>query len=126
MRETSGVREITARLTEGAVKLVMLAIVTVAIVGAMGEGVHELWNWLMPGIFHLPAIGYWQSVGLLALSWILFGGFGWLGRPGRHGRHRSRLAERWEQMTREERDRLREGLRRPHGDPGTQAEESRA
>jgi len=33
-----------------------------------------LWNWLMPKIFGLPQIGYWESWGLLVLAKILFGG----------------------------------------------------
>ena len=33
-----------------------------------------LWNWLMPTIFKLPAITFWQAVGLLILSHILFKG----------------------------------------------------
>ena len=31
-----------------------------------------LWNWLMPTIFGLTKITYWQSLGLLILSSILF------------------------------------------------------
>lgn len=31
-----------------------------------------LWNWLMPAIFGLPMIGFFKSLGLLALSYILF------------------------------------------------------
>lgn len=31
-----------------------------------------LWNWLMPDIFGLPEITYWQAWGLLVLSHILF------------------------------------------------------
>ncbi len=30
-----------------------------------------LWNWLMPVIFGLPRIGYWQGWGLVLLSHIL-------------------------------------------------------
>ena len=33
-----------------------------------------LWNWLMPVIFGLTEITYWQAVGLLLLSKILFTG----------------------------------------------------
>lgn len=32
-----------------------------------------LWNWLMPVIFGLTTITFWQALGLLALSKILFG-----------------------------------------------------
>ncbi len=34
-----------------------------------------LWNWLIPSIFHLTAITFWQAAGLFALSRLLFGGF---------------------------------------------------
>jgi len=42
----------------------------------MGWVVMALWNWLMPDIFGLTTITYWQAWGLLALSTILFKGFG--------------------------------------------------
>jgi len=31
-----------------------------------------LWNWLMPTIFSLPEITFWQSGGIILLSAILF------------------------------------------------------
>jgi len=33
-----------------------------------------LWNWIMPAISPLSSITYWQAMGLLVLSRILFGG----------------------------------------------------
>ena len=35
-----------------------------------------LWNWLMPTIFSLTEITFWQAAGLLILSKIIFSGFG--------------------------------------------------
>ncbi|MFA5909359.1 MAG: hypothetical protein WC815_11315 [Vicinamibacterales bacterium] len=35
-----------------------------------------LWNWLVPGLFGLRQLGFWEALGLLALCRILFGGFG--------------------------------------------------
>ncbi|WP_117880730.1 hypothetical protein [Aureibaculum luteum] len=35
-----------------------------------------LWNWLMPLIFGLPLLNYWQAVGLFILLKILIGGCG--------------------------------------------------
>jgi hypothetical protein len=35
-----------------------------------------LWNWLVPDIFNGPVLGYWQTLGLLILSKILFSGIG--------------------------------------------------
>ena len=42
-----------------------------------------LWNWIIPDIFGLGTITYWQAFGMLILAKILFGGF------GRHGHSRS-------------------------------------
>ena len=68
-----------------------------------------LWNRLVPAIFGLRAITFWQALGLLILSKILFGGFH--GRPGFGGHWRQRMMERWEQMTPEEREKFRAGIR---------------
>ena len=32
-----------------------------------------LWNWLMPAIFHLPEITFWQTIGLMVLSRLILG-----------------------------------------------------
>ena len=74
-----------------------------------GEIVRQLWNWLLPPLFGWRQVTFWQALGILALCRILFGGFGWHG-SGRSN-FRRRMAERWEQMTPEERERFRQGLR---------------
>lgn len=76
-----------------------------------------LWNWLMPAVFSLHAIGFWQALGLLVLSKILFSGF--RGRPGYPGEWRMRFIRRWDQMAPEERDKFRAGLREPCGPGGS-------
>lgn len=68
-----------------------------------------LWNWLMPHLFGLQIIGFWHALGILILSKILFGGF--RGPFGRSMHWRRRFIERWEQMTPEERDKFRAGMR---------------
>lgn len=35
-----------------------------------------LWNWLMPAIFGLGQINFWQAFGIVLLAKILFSGFG--------------------------------------------------
>jgi hypothetical protein len=88
----------------GAFRIIFKVAVGIAVVGAL---VMLLWNWLMPALFSgAQPIGYWQALGILLLSKILFGGF--------HGDFRSRMLERrermerWERMTPEERDVLKE------------------
>jgi len=51
-----------------------LGIATAAVIGAfiLGLIVALLWNWLMPTIFDLPTINYWQGWGLACMIGILF------------------------------------------------------
>jgi len=81
-----------------------------------GEIVMHLWNWLMPALFGLHAITFWQGLGLLVLARILVGGLGG-GGGARNGRQRRHLRERWENLTPEEREKLREWMRTRHGGP---------
>jgi hypothetical protein len=42
--------------------------------GFVGTAIfHVLWNWTIPGIFHLPEITFWQAFRLLLLFGILLG-----------------------------------------------------
>ena len=79
-------------------------IVGVAIVALLGLVVMSLWNALLPAIIGVKSIGFWQALGLLALSRILFGGLGL--RPGMFsmGRERRRMHERWMRMNPEQRE----------------------
>ena len=78
-----------------------------------GEIVMRLWNWLLPPLFGWHQIAFWQALGLLVLCRILFGGFHGHGggRIGWRRRMRERMLERWERMTPEERERLRQEWR---------------
>ena len=49
-----------------------------------GAVIMWLWNCLMPVIFHLGVITYWQAIGLAVLGRLLFGGFHH--GPRHHGR----------------------------------------
>ena len=68
-----------------------------------GLVVRELWNWLLPTLFGLPRVTFWQALGLLMLCRILFGGF------GLHGSGRSR------RMAPEDRERFRQRVRERFG-----------
>ena len=102
-----------------ALKFVVIVAIVLAVMSFIAM---NLWNWLVPALFTGPQINFWQALGLLALSRLLFGGFrprgpfghghfghGGPGRHGRFGRHMHRM--HWSSMTREERHRMREHLR---------------
>ena len=64
-----------------------------------------IWNWLMPMLLGLREVTFWQAVGILALSRILFGGVGFGGGGGRS-------RGRWDRhLSAEERERFRSRMR---------------
>ncbi len=79
-------------------------------IGMAGVVTMALWNTLMPTIFSLPAVSFWQALGMLVLSRLFFGSFG-----GR--RRRMRFAG---SMTPEERERFREAMRGKCGDAASE------
>ncbi len=102
-----------------AIKILMIGILAIFVFGWITM---YLWNNLMPAIFGLKVITFWQALGLLLLGKILFGGFHRHGggRPG-WKRH---MEERFATMTPEEREKFRAGMRgrswcRPRGDVAT-------
>ncbi len=106
------------------VKLIEIAIVIVIIMAGFVTAVLFLWNWLMPALFGLRAITYWQALGLLGLCWILFRGPRvWMG-DGMRWRHRMRA--RWEHMTPEEREKFRAAMTARCGGSRAPAEGSKA
>jgi hypothetical protein len=65
-----------------------------------------LWNALMPDIFNLRQITFWQALGLLVLAKILFSGF--RGGPKAYGSRwkRDALREGWANMTPEQQEKF--------------------
>jgi hypothetical protein len=68
-----------------------------------GEIVKLLWNWLVPSIFGLRPLTFWEAAGMLALCRILFGGV-----AGRSGRNIRDYSERRQQYRERFRQRIRE------------------
>jgi hypothetical protein len=89
-----------------ATKILKWTLLGVVFVIAFGGLVMVLWNWLIPSIFNLREINFWEALGLLVLGKLLFGGF--------HGKDKSR-SMRWKQhyynkfssMTPEDRERFK-------------------
>ena len=59
--------------TEETLSRVLLALGVIALLGILlGLPLQLLWNWLMPTIFNLPKITFWQAMGLNIMASILF------------------------------------------------------
>lgn len=92
---------------------IKIVVLVIAACLAFGFIIMHLWNWLMPAIFGLKAITFVQALGLLVLSKLLLGGFH-RHSGGRHGWKRH-MEERFAQMSPEERERFRAGMRGRRG-----------
>lgn len=94
-----------------------------------GYAVMSLWNWLLPPMFGWHALTFWQALGILVLSRLLFGGFAMHGGPRSrmgegfrarmrnrmHGRLEERMEEHFAAMTPDERERFRQRMRDKFG-----------
>jgi hypothetical protein len=86
-------------------------------IGIGGEVVRLLWNWIMPELFGLHEITFWQAIGVLALSRILFGTW------GRNRSGGSKMWRRKDPLTREEYEQRRQKMRERFGcGPAPQSE----
>jgi hypothetical protein len=94
------------------IRILLFVVVATFVFGYL---VRELWNGLMPPLFGLHAITFWQALGLFLLSKILFGGFHRGGGGGRGRMWSHRMKERWGGMSEEEREKFRAGMRERGG-----------
>lgn len=89
-------------------KLLFIIPMVIAVILLLGLVVMGLWNAILPQVIGVSAISFWQALGILLLSKILFGGFG---KGGGFGRRRMewkrRMQEKWEGMNPEERERFK-------------------
>ena len=74
-------------------KFILLGGLFVAVVGFIAM---NLWNWLVPSLFRGPEINFLQTLGILLLSRILFGGFNKGGRAAAWSRRRKMMREKME------------------------------
>lgn len=74
----------------------------------LGFVVMKLWNWLMPFLFNLPELSFWQALGLFALSKLLFGSFHFNGRNRKMHYNKMALKQKMMSMSDEERQLFKE------------------
>lgn len=93
-------------------RIMMWILFGVLMVALFGVLTKFLWNWLVPALFGGPVINFWQALGLLLLSKILFSGFN---KHHNHGSHKpywkKRLQEKFSTMSPEEREAFKKKMR---------------
>ena len=91
----------------------ILPIVLVAIAG-FSAVVMLLWNAILPDVIHVSPVNFWQALGILLLSKILFGGFrgGGFRGGGLHNKAKWRaMQEKMTSMSPEEREQFNSAWR---------------
>ena len=85
-------KEVSRAVAQKVATGVALFVGFLVFVAVGGVVVQLLWNWLLPPLFGVREVTLLQALGLLALSRILFGGFG---PGGSHGGPRRSHREWW-------------------------------
>jgi hypothetical protein len=91
-------------------RFVFIPLAIAAFLGLAGFVVMQLWNVLMPMIFHLGMITFWQALGLFILCKLLFG-FGKGGPRGFRGGApwmRQKMEDSFRNMTPEDREKFKQ------------------
>ncbi|XOV95389.1 MAG: hypothetical protein ACFHWX_07185 [Bacteroidota bacterium] len=82
-------------------KMALMVILFFAVVSGI---VMYLWNWLMPDIFDLRVITFWEAAGILLLSKIIFG----FGKKGGHHHGGPSWKNKWAHMSEEQKNQWKE------------------
>jgi Ca2+/H+ antiporter, TMEM165/GDT1 family len=93
----------------GAFKIIGFAICGLAIGALLGWVVMSLWNCILVPVLAVKLITFWQALGILLLSKILFGGF----HKSFNGRRqwKENMKEKWQGMNDEEREKFKQEFR---------------
>ena len=88
-------------------RAIFIPIAIAAGVFIFGSAVMLLWNNLLPALFGISTITFWQAIGILVLSKILFGGFSGGHRHHRCHSHGHDFHRKWMHLTPEEREKMK-------------------
>lgn len=92
-------------------KIVGFIVLAITITALLGFVVMSLWNNILAVVLPVSVISFWQALGILVLSKILFGGFNG-GCGGHRGGHwKKEMQEKWQGMTPEEREKIKQEWR---------------
>lgn len=88
-------RKVEKYVTKG-FKIFFMVLIFIGLVFLAGYVLMHLWNWLMPDLFGLTTIGYWQALGLMLLAKFIFG-FGNHSSKG-SGSKRNKKHRKWDRF----------------------------
>ncbi|MBS1580494.1 MAG: hypothetical protein JST29_12750 [Bacteroidetes bacterium] len=91
-------------------KIIGITICVISIAALLSWVVMLLWNGVLVTVTGVKLISFWQAVGILLLSKILFGGFG-KGFSKHKRKWNFEMKEKWEHMSVEEKEKFKQEWR---------------
>ncbi len=88
-------------------KVLIILVCISAMISLFSFIVMSLWNAILPAVLHVSTISFWQAMGILVLSKILFGSFGG-GWRGRRPHWNKKMFNKWQELTPEEREKFKQ------------------
>ena len=92
-------------------KIIGFSLLGIIIVALLGYTVMFLWNHILVSVVSVSVINFWQAMGILALSKILFGGFHGRCSSCKGGHWKNEMKEKWQGMSDEEREKIKQEWR---------------
>ena len=92
-------------------KIVGFTVCGLAIAALLGWIVMSLWNCVLVAVLGVKLITFWQALGILVLSKILFGGLYKKWRNHEGGHWNAEMKEKWQNMTPEEKEKFKQNWR---------------
>lgn len=92
-------------------KIIGFTLLGIAVAALLGYVVMSLWNNVLVAVLNVSVISFWQALGLLLLSKILFGGFKGGCSCHRGGQWKKEMQEKWHGMSAEEREKIKQEWR---------------
>src|SRR5215216_2980074 len=90
-------------------KCAVIGVVAIAVIGGVTM---YLWNWLVPELFSGPEVSFWQALGLLLLTKILFWSFGGKHRGHQHSPYwKHRFYEKFSNMPPNQREEFKRRMK---------------
>ena len=92
-------------------KIAMMIVLGIGAIILFGFIVMNLWNAILVPVLGIGAVSFWQALGILVLSKILFGGFKGRGGFGGPPVWKTEMKEKWQHMSPEEREQVKQQWR---------------
>ncbi|MGZ5244587.1 MAG: hypothetical protein ACXWDO_02915 [Bacteroidia bacterium] len=106
-------------------RFIFFPLLAIAFITVFSFIVMQLWNNVLAEVVNVQHVSFWQAMGLLVLSKILFGGLGMGKSGGGGGWRKHKMEEKMKHMSPEEREKFKAEMQNRCGSWGKDNSETR-